>query len=242
MTEETAAPAVSPEPDLSKLYEALAKANASFAPIPRSRTVNVRMKNGGFYTFSYAPLDEILSAVRKPLADNGLALMQRVIRAEDKEAVETMLVHQSGQSVGNRVKVLVLDSGPQPYNSALTYSRRAGVTLLLCLAPEDDDDGNAAEGNQVEGSEDENVAFAREQRVSSVRDIVVDPDTMAEYARRIVELIDNQDPAGALNLYYELNQLEKDHLWNMRQLKAKIGNTDKTYRGELRKAGKAVQP
>lgn len=125
-------------------YEALSKAQAAFAPVRRDKTVSVRTKAGGTYSFSYAPLEAILRATLPALNKEGFALVQRV----EEDHLVTTLYHAHGQLSGS-IKVIVGDSGPQAYGSALTYARRYGVTLLLGICADDDDDGNAAEGNHV---------------------------------------------------------------------------------------------
>lgn len=135
---------------VSQLSAALATAQGAFAPVLRDKTVTVTMKSGGKYSFSYAPLESILHAVAPALSKNGLALTQAMVVVDGKDYVETTLRHSSGQSISNRIPLFVRDEGPQAYGSALTYARRYGVTLLLCISADDDDDGNAAEGNQAE--------------------------------------------------------------------------------------------
>jgi hypothetical protein len=134
----------------SQLSEALAKAQGTFGQLRRDKTVKVRMKSGGEYSFSYAPLESILKAVMPSLTANGLSLTQSTGTVADKEFVRTQLRHASGETIENNTKILVADSGPQAYGSALTYARRYGITLLLCICADDDDDGNAAEGNEAQ--------------------------------------------------------------------------------------------
>jgi hypothetical protein len=143
-------PETAGEQAISQLSAALALAQGAFAPVLRDKTVTVTMKSGGKYTFSYAPLESILHAVAPALSKNGLALTQAMVVVDGKDYVETTLRHSSGQSISNRIPLFVRDDGPQAYGSALTYARRYGVTLLLCISADDDDDGNAAEGNQAE--------------------------------------------------------------------------------------------
>jgi hypothetical protein len=119
-------------------------------PVVRDKTVSVTMRSGGKYTFSYAPLESILHSVKPALSKNGLSLTQAMVTNHGKEYVETTLRHSSGESICNRIPLFVKDEGPQAYGSALTYARRYGVTLLLCVSADDDDDGNAAEGNSAE--------------------------------------------------------------------------------------------
>ena len=137
-------------PATNHLATALAIAQGAFEPIRRDKTVTVTMKSGGKYTFSYAPLESILRAVTPALAVNGLSLTQGVIGAENGPYVETTLLHASGQQISNKVAVFQSGDGAQAYGSGLTYARRYGVTLLLCVCADDDDDGNASEGNQVQ--------------------------------------------------------------------------------------------
>lgn len=137
---------------------ALAKAQGAFPTIPRDRTVTVAIKDRqtgqrkGEYTFRYAPLETILEKIRKPLAENGLALVQ-AIEAEDSgdgrvvEVMRTTLLHESGEWLACDVPMFVGtgDNKSQAYSSGMTYARRYGVTTLLVLAADEDDDGNGGD-------------------------------------------------------------------------------------------------
>jgi hypothetical protein len=140
---------------------ALAAAQGEFGAVIRDKTVTVTMKSGGKYTFSYAPLESILHAVKPALSKNGLSLTQAILIVDGKEYVETTLRHSSGQTISNRIPIFVRDEGPQAYGSGLTYARRYGVTLLLCISADDDDDGNAAEGNSAEAKQREASTAAK---------------------------------------------------------------------------------
>lgn len=135
---------------LDQIATALAAAQGSFEPVHRDKVVTVTMKSGGKYTFAYAPLESILRAVTPALAANSLSLTQGVIPSPEGAYVETTLLHASGQKINNRIAVFQNGDGAQAYGSGLTYARRYGVTLLLCICADDDDDGNASEGNQVQ--------------------------------------------------------------------------------------------
>jgi hypothetical protein len=82
-----------------------------------------------------------------PLTVNELCLTQGVEYEGQDGFVVTTLAHSSGQWRSNRIPIIVSDGGAQAYGSALTYARRYGVTLLLALCADDDDDANAADGN-----------------------------------------------------------------------------------------------
>jgi len=124
------------------LFTQLAKAQAEFT-VPR-RTKEVR----GAYTFQYAPLDEVLAAVRPALGKYGLFLTQDIVTHEERECVRTRVYH--GEAfLENHWPMIVTERGAQKHAGGGTFARRYGICSLLGLAPEDDDDNNAAEGNPV---------------------------------------------------------------------------------------------
>jgi hypothetical protein len=101
----------------SELYKALAQANLVFPPV---------IGEG---------LDYIMSAVRKPLAENGLALVQRIVAKDPTgEFVETTLVHASGESICNLTKMIADVEDQVGYSRAQSVAAYAGVRLLLCLS------------------------------------------------------------------------------------------------------------
>ena len=135
---------------MSDLAKALAKAQAEFPAIGRSKEVRVQTKTGGSYTFAYEPLDAILNTVRPVLAANGLAFSQLLGHVGGAPALKTMLMHEGGE--------VIQDSCPLPSNGSLTaqefgslvtYFRRYALVAVLGIATEEDDDGNHASGNQV---------------------------------------------------------------------------------------------
>ena len=131
--------------NIGQLAGAFAKAKKSFPAIPRDKEVSVKMRSGGTYKFSYAPLESILRATDKQLAENGLVISQ----TEHESAVHSCLMHESGEWISNTVKIIFGNGNAQEYGSALTYARRYGVTLLLGISADDDDDANSALGNEV---------------------------------------------------------------------------------------------
>ena len=123
--------------DVQHVFAALAKANAALKSITKDRT-NPHFRN------RYATLDAIMDAVRPVLAANGLSIVQGAKETTEGFNVVTMLCHVSGQFISNVVPVPISKQDAQGVGSALTYGRRYGVSALLALATDDDDDGNAA--------------------------------------------------------------------------------------------------
>lgn len=132
------------------LIEALAAAQGEITSPPKNKTVKVRTRGDSSYEFSYATLDSIIDHVRGPLTKNGLWFTQTIESDESgKYRLVTKLIHASGQEIASTTPLLVQGNGNQEFGSALTYMRRYALTALLGIAADEDDDGNAADGNQV---------------------------------------------------------------------------------------------
>lgn len=121
---------------------ALSKAQGGITAPKKSKTADVKIsesKGGGRYSYSYADLADVLHAIRKPLADNGLAVTQDVINDEQSIRVATTVLHESGQWLRFGPMAFPGDRDPQRAASAISYARRYALTAALGVAAEDDD-------------------------------------------------------------------------------------------------------
>jgi hypothetical protein len=122
---------------MQKIASALVKAQKAFGPALKSST-NPHFKS------RYADLAACVEAVMDGLNDNGIALIQRCSESESGVIVETVFVHESGETLDcGKLHVPAVKHDPQGYGSALTYARRYSLMAACGIAPEDDD-GNAA--------------------------------------------------------------------------------------------------
>lgn len=119
---------------ITELAKALTKFQSAVKAVKRNG-VNPHFKS------NYATLEDIIEAVRQPLADNGLAFSQ-LPAGEDELA--TVLMHTSGEFIRSTAKMRLSANTAQGQGSAMTYMRRYALSSLLGLATEDDDDGNVA--------------------------------------------------------------------------------------------------
>jgi hypothetical protein len=136
-------------PDFAKVAAALARAQGKFEPLVRSKSVTIKPRDGSAYTFQYAPLEACLASVRQALSEEELALTQSVVMIPEGMVLRTWLLHSSGQFLSGDTPMMVEGNGPKALASAETYARRYGVSALLGLAADDDDDGSAATGDQI---------------------------------------------------------------------------------------------
>jgi len=120
---------------IAALAAALAKAQGQMTHASKDAT------NPHFRT-RYADLAAVWSAIREPLAANGLSVIQQVTQAEGMVGVRSILAHASGEWVSSDLQMPVAQKTPQGYGSALTYARRYSLAALVGIA-QDDDDGEA---------------------------------------------------------------------------------------------------
>lgn len=96
----------------------------------------------------YADLSSVIEAVKPALQANGITFLQGVHDAVDGVAVETMLLHTSGEWISSVMRIPAVKQDAQGYGSAITYGRRYGLQAM-CGVPAEDDDGNAATASQT---------------------------------------------------------------------------------------------
>lgn len=145
--------------DLGPLFAALAKAQAGYGEVKRTDKVKVFTTQGS-YEFQYAPLENILAACLPALNKAELYFSQPLYKAHGEYVLETILGHSSGAYMRGRIsipqpEVRRNDKGEakenpiQKLGSAITYLRRYSAQSILGVSAEDDDDGNAADGNHI---------------------------------------------------------------------------------------------
>lgn len=93
-----------------------------------------------FYKSKYADLGQIWETVRELLAKNGLSVCQVSVPSDSGTvAVETILMHASGEWISGITTLNLVKNDPQGAGSAITYARRYGLAAILGVHQEDDD-------------------------------------------------------------------------------------------------------
>lgn len=131
---------------INELAGALAKAQGAFANAEKDR-------ENAFFKNRYVTLTSVWDAIRQPLSDNGLAVVQ--VTDTDTDGTVTLitrLIHSSGQYIEATYPVIGLDNrginAAQAAGSALTYARRYSLSALVGVVADEDDDANAAAGER----------------------------------------------------------------------------------------------
>lgn len=169
---------------IADLAAALAKAQGQFGNVPKNREVTVKTKTGGTYKFKYATLDAIGDSIRKPLADNGLSYIQAVAKTDAGMAIDTRLMHASGQWLQTVTPMKIENDGNQAIGSAITYGRRYALSALLGIVSDDDDDSNASDGNHIEHARD----VRRDAPEAPAERQLTKPQARPEYEKLVKEL------------------------------------------------------
>ena len=124
---------------ISGLATALAEAQGEFAIIPKE-------SSNPFFKSRYAELSTIVRTVQPVLRKHGLSVTQLTEDGEVGITVRTVLMHKSGEFISGSLRMRPVKDDPQGVGSAITYARRYGLSAILGIATDDDDDGAAASG------------------------------------------------------------------------------------------------
>ena len=123
--------------DLNEISAALVAAQAEFAAIPKTA-------ENPFFKSKYADLATVISHTQPVLAKHGLAVSQHPTTLDGEPALTTWLLHSSGQSLKDTMRLCAAKSDPQGQGAAITYARRFAYMAVLGLVADADDDGQAA--------------------------------------------------------------------------------------------------
>ena len=129
----------------SNLFKALAAAQLEFGT-PVKNCVNPAFKS------RYADLQACLAACKPALNRHGIFLCQRISSDSSTVSVETVVTHESGETMSSGVLtvpyVATKGNPAQALGSARTYACRYSLCSFLGIAADDDDDGNGAGAQQ----------------------------------------------------------------------------------------------
>lgn len=126
-------------PTIGNIATALSAAQGAIKPAVFNKT-NPHFKS------RYADLTSVIETSRKPLSDNGLAVVQSVTSDDLRVIVETWLTHKSGEFFKAQTVLKASKADPQGVGSAMTYAKRYAWCAMLGISADDDDDANGASG------------------------------------------------------------------------------------------------
>jgi hypothetical protein len=102
------------------------------------------------YKSKYANINSVIDAVKAPLNNNGIALIQSLSPSDDNKLhLTTRLIHSSGEWIEDTAVCPIQKQDPQGLGSAISYIRRYSLSAM-CAVYADDDDGQSAALNAAD--------------------------------------------------------------------------------------------
>jgi len=146
-----------------RIAKALCLAQGEMSAVAKSR-------NNPHFKSKYAGLDEIIEMARPILTKHGLSVIQMPVFEDGNCGVETVIIHESGESIncGKLLLPLGRGGGAQGAGSSITYARRYAFSAALMISCDEDDDGNGAQtsyNQQSAPSVNDNPAPATKEQV-----------------------------------------------------------------------------
>lgn len=134
---------------MNAIAKAFVQAQKEFGPALKTAT-------NPHFRSKYADLSACVEAVIDALNNNGIALIQNNHPSDDGVIVETVFLHESGETLScGQLHVPASKQDPQGYGSALTYARRYSLMAACGIAPEDDDGNAGAKSMQSKPQKDD---------------------------------------------------------------------------------------
>jgi hypothetical protein len=128
--------------ETTSLASALAAFQLELPTLGKGNVANVRSDKGN-YSYRYADLAEVSTLVLPLMAKHGLSFSSKPTIDDGRFVLAYVLRHTSGQEDAG-VYPLPSNATPQQVGSAITYARRYILCAISGIAPDEDDDGQAA--------------------------------------------------------------------------------------------------
>lgn len=124
--------------------------------------LELEFKSLNIYTKTeYNDLESIFKAVRPALAENGLSITQLIDQGTGETIVYTRLLHNSGQWIGSKSRVVLIANETKANDSAIQFAKRQAAMSILGIAGKNDyaDDDSVAATAKARLTKDKGVAL-----------------------------------------------------------------------------------
>jgi len=117
--------------------------------VQKTELIAITDSENPFHHSKYADLSSVWAAIRKPITDNGLSVIQTTEPYDNGVTVITTLMHISGETITTKLSTRVPEKAPdkngvaqsniQSLGSAITYLRRYSLAAMVGVSTMDDD-------------------------------------------------------------------------------------------------------
>ncbi|MES2409046.1 MAG: ERF family protein [Patescibacteria group bacterium] len=160
--------------NLDKLFEALSLAQGKIKGA-------IKDSANPFFKSKYTSLDSCWDAIRLPLSEHGLSVVQAVGEQDGKPNLTIILGHSSGQYISSSMTLSIKSQDSQGISSAISYARRFTLCAMVGITQGDDDDGE----KEMESAR--HISFEQAQRLKDL----IGKDT--EYAQSLLNWLKIDD-------------------------------------------------
>lgn len=154
-----------------------------------------------FFKSNYANHEAVVQASTELLTKNGLAISQGMTNINGAWAIESVLLHESGQWISFLFPCEPVKKDPQGYASANTYGRRIGHSGIIGLTETNDDDGNNASNPNGEPHPEQDKA---------VKEITELLKTLKKPESNFIEHLHTTCKRKDIETFYDLSRKEAD--------------------------------
>lgn len=134
-------------PTIKHLVAALAKFQGAMPTVEKSKTANVRTKDGGSYSYKYADLADVTRAAMPLLAEQGLAFICIPEEGGRGFLLRGVLAHESGERIEGFLPIYGTDN--QSIGGSLSYGRRYLLGALTGIVTDEDTDAQGVGGERT---------------------------------------------------------------------------------------------
>lgn len=207
---------------IDKLAGALAKAQGALEDAQKDA------ENPHFRS-KYADLAAIREAIKRPLSENGLSYVQLVRLGDKCVEVETLLMHESGQYLGETLAIPLTQHTPQAVGSATSYGRRYSLMSLIGVAASaDDDDGEAAMGRDER---------PRPQAVPQRRGAPAEQSSSQRMADQMIRALAGRPTVRHVDAFFAKDEVMRDYGLLDDEDKARVDAAAAARRAEIESGG-----
>ena len=151
------------------------------------KTKKVMNKDGQSVRYQYAPLDEIIKQIKKPLSDSGFSYRWEVKNEPEFIEAVAIITHELGHSESSSFKVPIDKEGfmtaPQKYASALTFAKRYSLSNVLGISTAEEDTDATDVGKELD------VKSQKAKIMLLLRTLGREPKNKKEVEKAVKELV-----------------------------------------------------
>ena len=166
---------------LKAYFDALAAFQAEAPLIQQSHTAKIATKSGGSYSYTYAPLDEVVRTILPLLAKHGLSFRWDSVVDQKAITIRCTVSHIAGHSETSSMTLPIDNasamSDQQKVGAAMTFGQRRSLTAALGLVTTDED---------PDAAKDLDPTTVNDDQFATIQDLINEKGLTGDRLRRFL--------------------------------------------------------